>query len=255
MRPVYTQPDLTTAEPTTLERQSVLPVSLQPMPRLDDFVACGNEELMSLLQRLDAGVLQAPLYLWGESAVGKTHLLQGLCRRYHLRGNTATYIPLGQSELDPAILVGLEKVDLVCIDDVHRIAGAEPWETALFHLYNQLKEAAGVLVLTGSTAPASLSLVLADLRSRLGWGLVYQIKALPDGNRRAFLLDQARARGFDLPKKAADYVLRHYARDMRSLSQLVESLDHASLAAQRKITIPFIKSVFASKSKASGAES
>ena len=227
-----------------LDRQSVLKVGLNPVPRLEDFLYPENAELFALMQQLPDESAQRSIYLWGESGVGKSHLLQGLCGRFHRLGHSAVYIPLGLAEIEPSILDGLENCRLICIDDVHSVFPDPGWETALFHFYNLLSERDGLLVLSGAMAPAGLALKLEDLRSRLSWGLVYQVKAIQEATKRDFLQLQARARGFEFPEKVADYVLRRYARDMHTLTDMLDRLDHASLAEQRKITIPFIKSLF-----------
>ena len=136
-----------------------------------------------------------------------------------------------------------ENYDLVCLDDVDALAGERRWEEALFHLYNRIRERGACLVVSCASAPARLQLSLPDLGSRLSWGLVYQLRALDDDQRLLALQLRARQRGCDMPDETGRYLLRRLPRDMPALFDLLDRLDDASLVAQRKLTVPFVKSV------------
>jgi DnaA family protein len=136
---------------------------------------------------------------------------------------------------------GLEALDLVCIDDVQLIAGHPQWEEALFDLFNRLRAAGGRLLISGDQPPSSLSLELPDLTSRLSWGLVLRLRDLTDSDKQALLMHNARQRGMELPADVARYLVNRRERDLRSLLATIERLDTLSLAAQRKLTIPFVR--------------
>lgn len=135
-------------------------------------------------------------------------------------------------------------MDLVCLDDVHRIAGNASWESALFMLFNQLREQDRVLIAAADQPPARIPIHLADLATRLGWGLVLRLQALADADKLAALGLYARSLGLTLPLPVGRFLLAHHARDLPALRHLLDQLDHASLAAKRKLTIPFIKEFF-----------
>ena len=221
-----------------------LPLSLQlrASATFDNFIAGGNQPLLHLLR----DTTEQYLYLWGPEASGKSHLLQALCHEAHAQGMSAAYIPLQHEDIsDPEVLSGLEALELICLDDVQAIAGQRAWELALFNLFNQVKEANRRLVIAADAAPGQLGLRLPDLVSRLNWGVVYQMVELADGQKIDLLQQRAAQVGMVLPVEVARYLLTHAARDLASLLELLERLDHASLAAQRKLTIPFVRQFIA----------
>jgi DnaA family protein len=220
--------------------QLPLNVTLRDDATLENYYPGDNEEVMVHLGAAGERGEAMPLYLWGPRGAGKSHLLQAVC---HEAGDgTAAYLPLSQLEsLSPSVTEGLEQLDVVCIDDVHAVAGDLPWETALFDLFNRGRERGVRLIFSGAAAPAALGLGLADLASRLGGGLVFHIRPLSDEQMMAALQLRAGRRGIELPADVARYLLRRCERDMTTLASLLERLDHASLAAQRRLTIPFVR--------------
>lgn len=202
-----------------------------------------NQEAVRLL--LDAATWpEGIVYLWGGAGTGKTHLLQAICHRVADQGQALAYLPLRETaDLAPAAVEGLEQLPLVLVDDIDAVAGDPAWEAALFHLYNRVRDRGGRLVIAGSQSPAAISIALPDLRSRLAGGLVLQLRPLSDEDKAAALRLQARRRGMEMPEDVAVYLLRRCPRDMAALFALLETLDQASLAAQRKLTIPFVKTV------------
>ena len=186
------------------------------------------------------------VYLWGTGETGKTHLLEAACRARRGQGAGVAYVPLrGNAALQPSALEGLEQLALVCLDDLDEIAGRVAWEEALFHFFNRAQATGARLLLSAAAPPSTQGLRLADLESRLSASLVYQLRKLNDAQRVSVMQGRARDRGFDLPEEVALYLIRRQPRDLRSLLQLVSRLDQASLAAQRRITIPFIRTVLA----------
>jgi len=183
-------------------------------------------------------------YLWGGHGTGKTHLLQAACRAAQQAGQTALYIPLDcAAKLSPRVLEDVGAADLVCIDDLQCIAGLADWETALFNVCEHCRASVAALLVTASARPADAGLRMPDLATRLGWGLVYPLHALNDDEKVAAVRLRARNRGFELSDAVARYVLNRYPRDMHALFSLLERMDQTSLAMQRQITIPFIRSL------------
>ncbi|MFO7603771.1 MAG: DnaA regulatory inactivator Hda [Gammaproteobacteria bacterium] len=215
-------------------QQLPLAVRLLDSATFDNFFAAGNESAVNDLK----SAVQPFVYLWGVAGSGKTHLLQAAC---HARGSGSAYLPLGAEGIVPEMLDGMEQMSLLCLDNLDAIAGDPAWETALFHLYNRLHDLQHQLVVAASMSPRALPLTLPDLQSRLGWGISYQLAELADADKLIALQMRAQRRGMHLPTEVAEYLLRRYPRDMVSLFALVERLDEGSLAAQRKITIPFVR--------------
>jgi len=229
-----------------MAEQLPLRLPLDECARFDNFHPGPNGEALAHLQALARGEEAGPVYLWGAVGSGRSHLLQASCRSAAERGGRALYLPLGEGERPPPeALLGLERLALLAIDDIDAVAGDRAWEEALFHLYNRCRETGARLLLSGGAAPAALPLRLADLRSRLGWGLVLRLAPLSDEDKAAALVRLARLRGLELPAETAHYLLRRCPRDMASLVRLLEALDQASLAARRALTIPFVSAFLA----------
>jgi DnaA-homolog protein len=225
-------------------QQIPLGIQLKAAARFSNFVAGPNDELLGQL-RLSANGRGDPFFLiWGGSGSGKSHLLQASCHQATSQGLAAAYLSLqGSSNLQPELLDGWDAYDLVCLDDIDAIAGQRQWEEAIFHLYNRIREQAGGLVVSSNSAPVQLQLCLPDLRSRLGWGLTYQLKSLNDQQRMQALQLRAQQRGCEMSAETAQYLMRRLPRDMPALFNLLDQLDEASLVAQRKLTVPFVKAV------------
>ncbi len=223
--------------------QLPLGIGLRESATFDNFVAGQDLGVVDALQRASLGG-ERFVYVSGGPGSGKSHLLQAACHAM-AQGARSVYLPLSEAEqLAPEMLEGLEAMNLVAIDDVDAIAGQKPWETALFHLYNRIRnEGEGALLLTGSTSLKHSPIVLPDLKSRLAWGLAFRLTGLSDADKLQALQRRARGRGFDLPDEVGAYLLRHYHRDMLALFDLLERLDAVSLIEQRRLTIPFVKEV------------
>lgn len=219
-------------------QQIPLNLRLRAEATFENFVATGNESILHSL----CDSQEQYIYLWGESASGKSHLLQALCHQSWLENKSAAYIPLLDEEItEPEVLQGLEGMTLVCIDDVQAISGQASWERAIFNLFNLLREQGGRLVITGNASPNNLNLQLADLTSRLNWGVVFQILCLQDEAKITVLQTHADQLGLSLSQEVAEYLLKRSPRDMASLFALLNKLDMASLTEQRRLTIPFVR--------------
>ncbi len=227
-----------------MTQQLPLGLQLKAAARFSNFVAGPNEELLGQLQRLADGWGEPFFLIWGSVGSGKSHLLQAACHQAAGQGRTAVYLSLRDyANFQPGVLDGWDAYDLVCLDDLDAIAGRRPWEEALFHLYNRIRERGGGLVVSSNSPPGHLPLDLQDLRSRLGWGLIYQLRVLDDQQRLQALQLRARQRGCEMPDETGRYLMRRLPRNMVALFDMLDQLDEASLVAQRKLTVPFVKAV------------
>jgi DnaA family protein len=221
---------------------SQLPLSLSIRPQVDfnHFILGRNGEAISRLRHE-----QDPfIYLWGEVGCGKSHLLQAACQQTQTSGGRAAYLPFkSEHGLAPAMLEGLESFNLVCLDDLQRLAGKADWELAIFNLFNLLRENEARLLVACDRPPGRLSLRLADLTSRLTWGPCYHLIPLNDEERLELLIGNAESRGLSMNIDTASFLLQRIPRDIHYLTVLIDQLDKASMAAQRKLTIPFVREI------------
>lgn len=220
-----------------MTQQLTLGIALRDDATFDNYFGGQNEPIVhSLLQQLEPYV-----FLFGEHGTGKSHLLQAACHYAGKNNSPVVYLPLKEPGLMPAMLDGLESMMLVALDDIDSVIGDEAWETALFNLYNRAREE-GAKLLVSSTEPlASLEIKLADLRSRLAWGPIFQLSGLDDKDKQFALQQRAKNRGLELEDGVVTYLLKRSPRDMNSLFSLFEKLDKASMVEKRRLTIPFIK--------------
>ncbi len=233
---------------TSGREQLALNLRLRDASSFENYFVARNREAVERLQHTVRSLGSAPqapaswLVLWGESGTGKTHLLEAACRAAQERGYAPLYVPLAEKmDLTTALLEDVEQVPLVCVDDVDAIAGDATWEAALFALYEQLRAHGGMLILAARSSPAAIGLKLADLATRLAAGLVYQLQPLADQEKVAALRLRAQRRGLEMTEEVANYLLTRFPRDTHSLFALLDKLDAATLAAQRRLTIPFLR--------------
>lgn len=211
--------------------QMLLGISPDWIPTLDNFVAGHNVELLSALTlALNKAQTERAFYIWGETGSGKSHLLQAAVEQGRKLGLTAEYA----SGRVPGA------AQLVAIDDVEQLDAAA--QISLFELYNQQRESGGMLLVSGTAAPAHLTL-RDDLRTRLGWGMVYQVQALSDDEKALALQQHAKARGFILPSEVTQYLLRHGQRDLPALLGMLDALDEQCLRLKRGASVPLLKEV------------
>jgi DnaA-homolog protein len=222
-----------------------LPLGLRLADRavFDSFWPSGNEQLLAHLKAVARGDVAGVTWLAGPHASGKSHLLQATCALAPA-ARRCGYFPLGQlAALGPAALEGLPRLKLVCLDDVQRAAGDADWERALFGLYRELEDSGGSLLAAAPEAPALLPWGLRDLGSRFTAATIFVLRPLEESAQREALMLRARVRGFELPEEVARWLQQRYPRDMGTLYQLLDTLDSAALVAQRRLTLPFIRSV------------
>jgi DnaA-homolog protein len=229
-----------------MSAQLTLDIRLQDSASFENFLATGNEEIIQMLQDLVSSNQDSDeshlMHIWGASGCGKTHVLQATChlaQAHHLR--FAYFSVKDHSSLTPAVLNGLEDLDMVCLDDVDIIAGHTEWETALFTLCERMKACRGLLIITTVAAPSAMAFRLPDLLSRLRAGPVYQMTSLDDEGKHAALRLRAANRGIEITDDVSEYLLRRYPRDMKILFALLERIDQTSLQKKRRVTIPLIR--------------
>jgi DnaA family protein len=222
--------------------QLPLALRLEAYARFATFVAGRNGTLVQHLETLAGRPEGGLVWLWGGAACGKSHLLQAACRAAALAGRRAMYVPLGaHAANDPRVLADLEGIELLAIDEPERAAGERSWERELFLVLDAAVERAETVLMAARTAPAAVAFTLADLSSRAAAAVVYRVHSLTDDRRLEALIVHARARGLELDESAGRYLLHRVERDMRELVNWLDRLDRASLIAQRRLTIPFIR--------------
>ena len=221
--------------------QLALPLRLADHAVFASYLSTGNEALVAMLTELADGFDGQGCWLWGSAAVGKTHLLQAVCDR---AGDRSVYVPLRMlREAGPELLDGLESREIICLDDIESVAGDAAWEEALFALCNQVFDADGTMLVAAAMSPRECPVSLPDLQSRLVRLPTFQVHALNEQALVIALQLRARHRGLDLPDETASYLISRSRRDMASLYELLDKLDHEALRAKRRLTVPFVKSV------------
>ncbi|HJU07723.1 MAG TPA: DnaA regulatory inactivator Hda [Rhodanobacteraceae bacterium] len=223
-----------------------LPLSLRwpSHQRLDAFIAGANAHALDAVRALADGRNESWLYLHGPRGSGKTHLLIGACRSALESGRNARYLPLNaldDSRAEAIASFGAERDELLAIDDVQAVMGDADSERALFDLYNRAREAHAMLLFAAAAPPNQLGLQLPDLVSRLSACTQHALLPLDETGRREVLRMRAQQRGLQIDDAVLDWLFARQPRDLAALMELFERLDHAALAAQRRITIPFLR--------------
>lgn len=211
--------------------QLLLDITPDWWPTFDNFVAGGNGELLSVLhQALSGESTERCIYIWGPDGSGKSHLLQACVSAAQNAHQDAIY----------AQGIVPELAEMAAVDDVELLDDAAQIE--LFNLYNRIRDTGGMLLVSGRQSPLHLAL-RPDLRTRLGWGLVYQVQGLSDEEKAQALTRHARERGFMLAPEITQYLLRHGRRDLPSLLAVLDALDEHSLRLHRAPSVPLLKEV------------
>ena len=198
--------------------------------------------LLEVLQSLASGhrASHSCVFLSGAAGSGKSHLLLATCAEAADRA--IAYLPLGLFGARAAdALAHQGAVQLACVDDVQAIAGDREAEVALFDLHNRVRDDGGALLYAADAPPVQLDLALPDLRSRLAQSAQFALAVPDEPQRRAILRERAAARGLEIDDTVMDYLFRRVGRDLGTLTALLDRLDRASLAAQRRITVPFLR--------------
>jgi DnaA family protein len=224
-------------------RQLTLGVQLKERATFASFLTARNQELVSHLRHVAANTPPGSTWLAGPHSAGKSHLLQAVCADLAPE-KRAAYLPLETLlPFGPGTLDGAESLDLACCDDVQAVAGLDAWEQRLFSLWQRAQERGATLLFAARENPAHVAFGLADLKSRLASSAVFAVRELNDEEQLEALALRAQLRGFELPAETARYLQRRYPRDMRTLCEILDTLDDAAFVAQRRLTVPFIRDV------------
>jgi DnaA family protein len=207
------------------------------------FLAARNREAVDYVRGVAEGETAGLVWLCGAAGAGKSHLLQAACARAgdHMR---AGYLPLAElARLGVEVLEGLRQLECLCVDDLQEVVGRIEWERGLFGLVREAEDSGARILVAATSPPSLLTWALPDLGSRLAASAVFQLRVLDDGEQQQALQLRARLRGFELPEETSRWLQRRFPRNMRALYEILDTLDEAALVAQRKLTVPFIRSV------------
>lgn len=247
-----------------LPRQFALDISHTPVPSLSNYLTGSNLALHSTLQKLvQSWEVKSPrdihenplnsrwIYWWGAQGSGRTHLLNAV-------GNCARQIGLECFSLGPheptswvrleeklTTLSTSETISVITVDDVDRLD--ERQIASLFRILNEVQASKGMhIFMAGNAAPSSLEL-REDLRTRLGWGLIFQTHLLDDDEKIQALEQAAQARGLVLSPDVLPWLLNRFYRDMPNLMALIDALDSYSLEKKRAVTLPLVRELLQPK--------
>lgn len=226
-----------------MEQLALLGVRLRAAATFEQFEAGPNAAVLAACEARVRERGLAPAFIWGVGRSGRSHLLQAICAAATTAGRSVAYLPLSESWCQPGMLTGLDKLDVLCLDDIDARADDPEWARAIFNLYNDIIEAGGNLVMTAGCAPAGLTVALADLASRLAACLILQVRLLDDEAQGRALQLRAAALGIELPSDVFAYLYLRLPRDLGALLDALDRLDAASLSHQRRLTVPFVRSV------------
>lgn len=219
-------------------------------PSFNSFYPGKNQEVINHLIRCVSYEGEQQIYIRGSPGLGKTHLLQACCLLAEELKKTAFYYEfIGQPLPDSGLLNGLEEYEVVCFDNIDAIAGHVDWEQQFFNFYNRHRDNGYKLILSSRCPPNWLTIELPDLKTRLNWGLTLKLHELSDEEMILALSFRAKQLGFELTPQVGRFLFNRYARDTVALWQLLIELDHATLAAKRKLTLPFLKQLLGKNEK------
>jgi DnaA family protein len=222
-------------------RQLTLGVQLKERATFASFLTARNQELVTHLKHVAAATPPGATWLAGPHTAGKSHLLQAVCADVG-SGRRAAYLPLETLlPFGPGTLDGAEALDVACYDDIQTIAGLPEWERRLFALWLNAQERHTTLLFAARENPAHVEFGLQDLKSRLASSAIFAVRELNDEEQLQALDLRAQLRGFELPAETARYLQRRFPRDMRTLCEILDTLDDAAFVAQRRLTVPFIR--------------
>lgn len=226
-------------------RQLSLAVTLSDEARFENYFEAENALALDALKQFVSAKGARSLLLWGAPSSGISHLLQACAHASFERGLQAQFLPLSELlEYQPQdVCDGLDYFDLVAVDGLDQVAGNRAWEQALFHLYNNLRDSGRALLLGSHVAPTQMNIELADFKSRVLGSPVYSLQSLGDADKQAAFQMRARARGLEVNEEVVAYIFKRCERDMASLLELLNRIDEASIREQRKVTIPFLRSL------------
>ena len=221
-------------------RQIPLDVSLSEYMTFETFYLGPNKSVVDSL-RDEKNQL---IWLAGLEGFGKTHLLHAFLNSHEHENKKVLYLPMSESQdFTPDILDNLAQYDLVAIDDIENIIGDMTWEEQLLKFYEDSYSTRNKILITANDTPKGLNFLLPDLSSRFNLALIERLRPMNEDEMIKAILIHSKARGFNLPEDSAKYLINRVPRDVSVLIDMIKLLDYESLSMQRKLTIPFIKTV------------
>ena len=214
-----------------------LPISLDSKMLLDNFIA--NSELLNLIHQLFQDKKASEIYVYGLTGQGKTHVLQGVVLKALAKDKNAIYIDCIDS-FPEHLLDFIDQLSFISLDNVDLISKEN--QEIFFDLYNRARQAGVVILVSGSSLPADLT-VMKDLKTRLSLAAVYKLEALNDELTMEVLNKQMNDRNLTIDSKIYEYLFKNYSRDLNTLVSAMNQLDKASLQSKKAISIPFVKTV------------
>ena len=227
-----------------MNAQLNLPIRVRDSASLDNFFVGRNEEAVSALnQWLERITTNKILYFYGVVGSGCSHLLQAACQFLSDKNEMTVYVPSSDSSITNEFIAQLSPSTTVCVDDLDAVAGQLNWEESLLELYERLMPSSGRLLFAGSQPPLAIGLKLADLATRVASGEVYRIQALTEGELPHAMRFRAKRRGLELSDEVIHYLLRRVPRNSKAIFDVLDRVDKAAFAKQRRITIPFLQDI------------
>jgi len=221
-------------------KQLPLPVVISQYMTFESFFIGENSALIEALKDED----QKLIWITADSGNGKTHLLSSLCNEYDSFDKRIQYLNMDEiKDYSSEIIEGLEGLDLIAIDAMDSVIGQHSWEEKLMHLYESILNTNTRLIIASKETPKGLDFKIPDLASRFSLSLLFRVKPLDDDGLVFAAQHHAKARGFELPDDSAKFIIKRTARTVTSLMDILDTLDYESLSSQRKLTIPFVKSI------------
>lgn len=222
-------------------RQLALELRLADFALFATYHAGENAAAVAALKSAVTSPGRAVHWVWGADGSGRSHLLQAAVAE---SAGRCAWLPLADyADASPGMLDGMGALDLLCVDDIDAVAGNPDWERQLFRVFEELKAGQGTFIASASSSPAEAGFTLRDLQSRLASGPVWRLRSAGDDDLLAALQLRADWRGLELSDEAGRFLLRRVTRSTASLFRLLDEVDQAALEAQRKLTIPFLRSV------------
>lgn len=211
----------------------------------DDFFAGANAPIIEDLKECVLGHGEQQIFLWAKTGQGKSHLLQACCHHAQAHEFHSFYFDLARYKLHhPAMFLGLDDFEVVCIDNVDAIIGQKKWEQALSAFMQRHYERGHRLVIAATNLPNHMTLKMCDVTNNLSWGLMIQLKTLVNTHTIDALIFKADSMGFELSPQVGRFLMIQHQDDLENLWQILKKLDRASLSAKRRLTVPFLKQLF-----------
>ncbi len=212
-----------------------LPITLDSKMLLENLV--GNQQILDFINQLYFQDHSAEIYVYGETGKGKTHLLQGAISRALAKKKNGMYIDCNEP-MPEHVIDYIDQLDWIGIDNINQIDSQQ--QHLFFDLYNRAKLSEISIIVSGPTAPSSLS-IMKDLKTRLGLATVFELEELNDDLTKEVLKNQMNERNLTIETKVYEYLFKHYSRNLNILISSINLLDRASLQSKQGITIPFVK--------------